>query len=130
PAAAALPTTDRGSNRPADGALRDGVPGRPVPLPRDARPRGLIALTGVRIRVVPDADQLTRTGADLVAGVIAATPTASVGAATGRSPMGLYAELAARRRSGLVDTAGITAFLLDEYLGLQDNDPRSLLGWL
>ena len=87
-------------------------------------------MTGVRIRVVEDADQLTQTGADLIAEAITTTPTASVVAATGRSPMGLYADLAVRRRSGLVDTTGITAFLLDEYLGLVQNDPRSLFGWL
>jgi glucosamine-6-phosphate deaminase len=87
-------------------------------------------VSGLRTRVVEDAEQLNRTGADLVTEAIAAMPTASVVAATGRTPMGLYAELAMRRRSGLIDAARITAFQLDEYLGLEEDDRRSLFGWM
>jgi glucosamine-6-phosphate deaminase len=87
-------------------------------------------VTGLRIRVVADADELNRAGADLVTEAIAAKPRASVAAATGRTPMGLYEGLAERRRSGLVDTAELTAFQLDEYLGLEAADRRSLLGWM
>jgi glucosamine-6-phosphate deaminase len=90
----------------------------------------LIELSGPRTRVVEDAGQLNRAGADLVAKVIATEPAASVVAATGRTPMGLYAELSARCRSGLIDATNITAFQLDEYLGLDDGDRRSLLGWM
>jgi glucosamine-6-phosphate deaminase len=43
--------------------------------------------------------------------------------------MGLYAELAARRAAGL-ETRRITAFQLDEYLGLGPGDRRSLFGWM
>jgi glucosamine-6-phosphate deaminase len=83
-----------------------------------------------RSLVVEDADELSRAAAALVADALAATPTASVVVATGRTPMGLYAELAARRASGVVDTAGVTAFQLDEYLGLEPGDRRSLFGWM
>ena len=38
-AAAALPAADRGRDRPADRAVRDGLPGRPLPVPGDARAR-------------------------------------------------------------------------------------------
>jgi glucosamine-6-phosphate deaminase len=85
---------------------------------------------GLRTRVVEDAGQLNRIGADLVTEAIAAIPTASVVAATGRTPMGLYAELAARRRSGLIDATRITVFQLDDYLGLEEDDRRSLFGWM
>jgi glucosamine-6-phosphate deaminase len=87
-------------------------------------------VTGPRIHVVENVDDLGRLGADLVAGVIAARPSATVVAATGRTPVGLYAELAARRRAGLLDTKGITAMQLDEYLGLEPDDRRSLIGWM
>ncbi len=80
--------------------------------------------------MVEDDSDLARTGADLVADAIAGGAEVAVVAATGRTPMGMYAELAARRRSGLVDTGGITAFQLDEYLGLGPDDRRSLLGWM
>lgn len=87
-------------------------------------------MSAPRLLVVEDAVELNRAGADLVAEVLAATPAASVVAATGRTPMGLYAELAERRRSGLVDTGTVTAYQLDEYLGLEEDDRRSLLGWM
>lgn len=85
---------------------------------------------GPQTLVVEDADRLGRVGADLVTGVIAATPAASVVVATGRTPMGLYAELASRRRAGVFDPSTITAVQLDEYLDLEPGDGRSLFGWM
>jgi glucosamine-6-phosphate deaminase len=87
-------------------------------------------MSGMRIELVEDADRLNRIGADVVAEAIAATPTASVVAATGRTPIGLYAELATRRRAGFLDATAISVFQLDEYLGLEDDDRRSLFGWM
>jgi glucosamine-6-phosphate deaminase len=80
--------------------------------------------------VVEDSDELGRVGADLVAEVIAKNPTASIVPATGRTPMKLYATLAARRRAGALETTPVTAVQLDEYLGLQSDDRRSLFGWM
>jgi glucosamine-6-phosphate deaminase len=85
---------------------------------------------GLRVVVVNDPGELARTGADLATEAIDANPAGSVLAATGRTPMGLYAELADRRRAGLVDTDRVTAVQLDEYLGLVSNDRRSLFGWM
>lgn len=87
-------------------------------------------MAGPRITVVQDGEELARVAADLVADVISAIPAASIVAATGKTPMGLYAELAARRRAGILDTGAISAVQLDEYLGLEPDDDRSLLGWL
>jgi glucosamine-6-phosphate deaminase len=84
---------------------------------------------GLRTVVVGNADELSQAAADVVCDVIEENPEASVVAATGRTPMGLYAELAARREKGL-HTAGITAFQLDEYLGLRPTDRRSLFRWM
>ena len=85
---------------------------------------------GPRILVVEDAGELGRRGADLVGERLAADPEAWVAVATGDTPMGLYAELAARCRSGLVNTARLTAVQLDEYLGLEADDRRALFGWM
>ena len=82
-----------------------------------------------RITVVEDADRLAVVAADVVCGIVAEEPTASVVVATGRTPEGLYAELAGRRRNGF-DTARITPIQLDEYLGVDRGDRRSLLGWM
>ena len=82
-----------------------------------------------RVVVVEDAGELDRAGADFVADAIAATPAAAVTAATGRSPMGLYAQLAFRRAGGF-DPGAVTVFQLDEYLGLPAGDRRSLFEWM
>jgi glucosamine-6-phosphate deaminase len=65
-----------------------------------------------------------------VAEAIARNPAASMTAATGESPMGLYAALAERYRAGAFETSAVTVFQLDEYLGLTAGDRRSLLGWM
>jgi len=83
-----------------------------------------------RVIVVEDDRELGRRGADVVAGVLAAIPAAWVAVATGRSPLGMYAELADRRRTGLVDASAITAVQLDEYLGVAPDDGPSLFGWM
>jgi glucosamine-6-phosphate deaminase len=83
-----------------------------------------------RVVVVDDAAGLARAGADEVAATLAGLPSASVVPATGWTPVGVYAELAARRRAGAFDTSGLTAVQLDEYLGLERADERSLFGWM
>jgi glucosamine-6-phosphate deaminase len=87
-------------------------------------------VAGPRVRVVENVGELDRAGADVVARALVATPAASMTVATGRSPMGLYAHLAARRSSEGLDTRAITAFQLDEYLGLAADDRRSLYAWM
>ena len=84
----------------------------------------------MKVVVTDDYAALSRAGADLMAGVIAANPTAALILATGETPMGMYRELAAmRQRSGL-DTSRLRVFQLDAYLGLGPDDERSLYGWM
>jgi len=80
--------------------------------------------------IVENADEIGRVGAGLVTDTIARSPAASITAATGESPMGLYSALAAHYRSGMLETSAVTVFQLDEYLGLAPGDRRSLLGWM
>jgi glucosamine-6-phosphate deaminase len=87
-------------------------------------------VTGPRTCVVDDGHAMSSVAADLVADVLAAKPSVRVVAATGRTPMGLYAELADRRTSGRLDLSTIIAYQLDEYLGLEGGDRRSLFGWM
>jgi len=84
----------------------------------------------VHIIVTDDDDGLSRAAADLVARVVAATPDAAIVLATGATPMGLYAELAARYRDGLFDPSRLRPFQLDAYLGLGPDDDRSLYRWM
>src|SRR5689334_22723506 len=59
----------------------------------------------MKLVVTDDYEAFSQAGADLVAQVIAAKPDAAVVLATGDTPMGLYRELAARHRAGVLDTS-------------------------
>ena len=84
----------------------------------------------MRLIITEDYEQLSGAGADLMAGVIAANPSAALVLATGDTPMGMYRELAARRQRGELDTSRLRVFQLDAYLGITPDDRRSLYGWL
>ena len=88
------------------------------------------SLETVRVIVVADAAELAQQAADEIALEIAAKPDLSLLAATGNTPMGAYAELAARRGAGTLETGRLRVAQLDEYLGVSDDDPRSLYRWL
>lgn len=68
------------------------------------------------------------TGGALVARHIAAQvttkPDFTLGVATGSTPLPVYSALAAERADG-VDFSGVTAFALDEYVGLPRDHPES-----
>jgi glucosamine-6-phosphate deaminase len=74
-------------------------------------------------------EQLSRLGADIVARTLADRPDASMLVATGNTPMGIYEELARRHREGSLDATRARVFQLDEYVGLGEDDFRSLYGW-
>lgn len=79
--------------------------------------------------VVNNYEELSRSGADEIAGVISANPSANLLVATGNTPMGIYEVLARRRDAGTIDPSRVRVFQLDEYLGLEPDDRRSLFGW-
>lgn len=82
------------------------------------------------VQVVDDAAGLSRAGADLFARLVHADGPVTVVPATGETPVGMYAELAARRERGDLDTSGVSVVQLDEYLGLASDDRRALFGWM
>ena len=84
----------------------------------------------MEVRVVADYPALGREGARIVAETIHRNPHASVLAATGDTPMGIYAELARMRARDELDTSSMRIVQLDEYLGVGPDDRRSLYGWM
>lgn len=84
----------------------------------------------MRLILTEDYEALCRSGADFLAGVIAAKPDAAVVFPTGETPMGIYRELAERRRRGEIDATRLRVFQLDEYLGIPPDDHRSLFRWM
>lgn len=79
------------------------------------------------ITIVPDAQAVAHVAAERIAEVIRSAPAAGgvIGVATGSSPLGTYGALAERVASGALDTANVTAFALDEYVGLDPAHPES-----
>lgn len=84
----------------------------------------------MHIHVTNDYAELSRAGADLIAAVIMDNPTAALLLATGETPMGVYRELAERRQRGEIDPSRLRIFQLDAYLGITEDDSRSLYGWM
>ena len=67
--------------------------------------------------------------AEIVAETIKRRPEAVLALPTGSTPMGMYAELGRMREQGL-DFSRVTAFMLDEYIGIARDNPYSFTGYL
>ncbi|GEK80446.1 glucosamine-6-phosphate deaminase [Agrococcus baldri] len=59
-----------------------------------------------------------------IAELVSTRPEAVLGVATGSSPLETYRSLAARRDAGL-DLSRVSAFALDEYVGIRHDHPES-----
>lgn len=57
-------------------------------------------------------------------------PDAVLGLATGKTMLGVYKNLIAYRKEGRVDFSGVAAVNLDEYLGLDPDDPLSFHSYM
>ena len=87
----------------------------------------------VKVVVAESSDAAARVAADLVERFIRASPSLALGLATGETMEAVYAELAGRHREKALSFAGVHAYLLDEYLGLDRRDPcayRNVAHWL
>jgi glucosamine-6-phosphate deaminase len=84
----------------------------------------------VEVVVAEDPDEVARGAAADVARVVKSQPDAAILFAVGESPVGLYADLAQRRRSGELDPSGVRAVQLDEYVGVAPDDERAFFRWL
>ncbi len=79
----------------------------------------------MRIDVVATAAEFARRAADLVCGLIQQRSSAVIGLASGRTPLGLYAELARRVGEGALDLSRATAFAVDELYGVRRDHPAT-----
>lgn len=77
----------------------------------------------MRIIRAKDYEDMSRKAAAIIASQVIMKPDCVLGLATGSSPIGTYANLAAAYEKGDLDFSGITTVNLDEYKGLpRDND--------
>ena len=78
------------------------------------------------LQVYSTPEEVARYTADVIEQQIRAKPDATLLVATGNTPLPAYAELAKRN----LDTRQVRAVQLDEYLGVGEDDPRSLYAWM
>jgi glucosamine-6-phosphate deaminase len=78
----------------------------------------------VEIVILPSLDEAGEIVAGRIERLVAGTPDAVLGLATGSSPLPLYRALRRRVEQGL-DLSRVRGFALDEYVGLGPDDERS-----
>lgn len=79
--------------------------------------------------VVDRREDAERALAREIADLVRASRRVVLGIATGKTPAGVYRELAGLRTEEKIDFGRVEVFLLDEYLDLAPGDPRSFLAW-
>lgn len=82
------------------------------------------------VTIVKDYQAMSHLGADIVARTMAESPGCTIAIPTGNTPLGMFDELVGRRRREQVDFTGIHFQCLDEYVGIAEDHPVSLTGWL
>ncbi len=78
----------------------------------------------MEVVILDEPERLAHVAADAVAGVLASRRSATLGLATGSSPLAVYDELAARCSRGELSFASARGFTLDEYVGLPADHPE------
>jgi glucosamine-6-phosphate deaminase len=79
----------------------------------------------MHIETTDSQEELARRAADAVCALARERPDAAIGLASGKTPLGLYAELARRVRDGEADLSGVAAFAVDELHGVRRNHPAT-----
>ena len=84
----------------------------------------------MKITIVSDYDAMSLRAADVVTETLTRKPECALCLPTGNTPLGMFRILIDRIKSGDLDVSRAQFFLLDEYVGIDDDDPESLTGWL
>jgi glucosamine-6-phosphate deaminase len=81
---------------------------------------------GMRVLVAPDYRTLSRQAADLVTDALRLKSDLVIGLPAGNTPTGMYEELVQRN----LDFSDVKSFNVDEYVGLDEKDPRSFRAYM
>ena len=79
----------------------------------------------MRIIKARDYEDVSRKAANIIFSVMTEKPDCVMGLATGSSPLGIYKELVRHYQEGDLDFFRVTTVNLDEYRGLDREDPQS-----
>jgi glucosamine-6-phosphate deaminase len=89
------------------------------------REKGVVVL-----HIHPSADSLADALTERLEAAVAFRPGLVLGLPTGRTPVALYSRLARRHREATLSFARAQAFQLDEFCGLDPDDPARFSRWL
>jgi len=70
-------------------------------------------------------DKLSRAAANIISAQVITKPNSVLGLATGSSPIGAYKQLIEWYNKGDVDFSKVTTVNLDEYVGIEEDNPQS-----
>ncbi len=79
----------------------------------------------MKVIIVENYQQISTTGAQIIADVVKNNSHAVLGLATGTSPIGIYKNLIEKCNSGEISFANVKTVNLDEYVGLDGTHPQS-----
>lgn len=79
----------------------------------------------IKIFMAKDNEEVGKIGAKVIADVIKAKPNATLGLATGSSPLTTYASLISMCKSGEISFKNVKTVNLDEYVGLDGEHDQS-----
>ena len=82
------------------------------------------------VTVVRDYGAMSTHAADAVEELVREKPEAVLSLPTGSTPLGLFEEILVRVKSGKINFSRAHLFCLDEYVGVNREDPNSLTGFL
>ncbi len=84
----------------------------------------------MKIKTYPQYDLLCEEVTDLIKHYLATKRNSFICLASGHTPIGVFQKLVTASRKGEVDLSGCTFISLDEWIGIQPNDPGSCLSML
>ena len=79
----------------------------------------------IELIITNDYDEMSKKAADIIFSLLKNNPNATLGLATGSTPIGTYNELINKNKNKEISFKNITTFNLDEYIGLAKNHPQS-----
>lgn len=84
----------------------------------------------MNLRVFPSEQEAATACAAYIAAEVRAKPEMVLGLPTGRSPINVYKEMAALHARDELDLSRATTFNLDEFLGVEPDDPASFRAYM
>ena len=79
----------------------------------------------IELIITNDYDEMSKKAADIIFSLLKNNPNATLGLATGSTPIGTYNELIQKYNKNEISFENVTTFNLDEYIGLEPFHPQS-----